>query len=724
MVIYILKFSACLLLFMGFYKIFLERESFHKLKRYYLLAALLLASCIPFITFSTYVETTTPLENAAIISNSINTTESLQATYWSSKLPMVLWAIYVVGVLIFGFRFFKHLNQLFVKIKTNINLRDAYFTNVLLKDKISPHTFFKYIFLNKYEFENKLIPKEVLLHEQTHARQLHAIDILFVEIIHILFWFNPLIYLIKKDIKLNHEFLADQSVLKGGIKPSVYQELLLAFSSSASESKLANAINYSLIKKRFTVMKTQTSNSSTWIKSIALIPLLAFMIYGFSSTKEIIKITEDTTIDNSDYTARSISIQILEDGTYLIDDKKATKNSFMAVVRELHQDISPEIRNRIMNIHLSSKKQISNQEVWFIYNALKDYGFHRLVSDDQEVVKSKGNTPFKENTREVVYDVAKDMSKGEKDSTKSASIQKEASAAEVKEYNALAKKYHAILKTKQMRILASDVERLKYLYDKMSAEQRSNAQPFPDFPEPPPPPPAPDAEPAAKVKLPPPPPPVPDNATPEQKKKYEKAVKAYKEAAAKAEKASYKKRVKAKTKHKQAAKMAAEEKREVLAESKAKLAEARKLEMEERKAVMAETKAKLAEVRKNEMAESKAVLAEAKMEREQDRRQLSEERKIEMEKRKMEREKAMQLRKEELAVLKELKPPKPPKNPLDHVVEMAKKGATFYLEGRSISSDLAIETIKSNKEVSIDTKGSDSNKPKVYITVGKPVIKD
>ena len=127
------------------------------------------------------------------------------------------------------------------------------------------------------------------------------------------------------------------------------------------------------------------------------------------------------------------------------------------------------------------------------------------------------------------------------------------------------------------------------------------------------------------------------------------------------------------------------------------------------------------------MAERKAVLAEAKMEREEERRLISEERKIEMEKRKMEREKEMKLRKEELAILKEQrspKPPKPPKNPLDHVVEMAKKGAKFYLEGRLISSDLAIETIKSNKKVHIETEGADSANPKVYISVGKPVIKD
>jgi len=127
-----------------------------------------------------------------------------------------------------------------------------------------------------------------------------------MEILQIIFWFNPLIYWAKNAIKLNHEFLADQSVIKNGIETSIYQRTLLAFSSNAQSSKLANAFNYSStrltvfgktfsfgefgqVKKRFTVMKTHTSKRMIWSKGLLLLPLLAILLFSFSSTKVIEK---------------------------------------------------------------------------------------------------------------------------------------------------------------------------------------------------------------------------------------------------------------------------------------------------------------------------------------------------------------------------------------------------------------------------------------------------
>jgi len=196
--------------------------------------------------------------------------------------------------LAFAIRFFRNLSQLIQKIRLNPKFKNKNFINVLLKDLIIPHSFFNFIFLNKTEFENNKIPLEVLLHEQIHAKQKHALDILFIEIFQILFWFNPLLYFIKKDIKLNHEFLADQAVLKQGIDSSTYLNTLLKFSSPDNyrDASLANAINYSSIKKRFTVMKLKTPKTALWFRSLIILPLLAILIYGFSDTviieKEII----------------------------------------------------------------------------------------------------------------------------------------------------------------------------------------------------------------------------------------------------------------------------------------------------------------------------------------------------------------------------------------------------------------------------------------------------
>ncbi|WP_418604634.1 M56 family metallopeptidase [Hwangdonia sp.] len=293
MVLFILKSSACLAVFMLFYKLFLEKESVHHFKRFYLLGALLVSMVIPFITFTEYVQVEPVQEFMPFQPLAFTDATVEKNTSWQDYTPNILWSIYALGVIIFSIRFLKNLFQLFQKIKTNPKFKNQSFINVLLVDLVHPHTFFNYIFLNKNKYEHNRIPNEVLWHEQTHAKQKHALDILCIELLHIIFWFNPLLYYIKKDIKLNHEFLADQAVLKQGIDTKNYQQLLLAYSSpnnyrNARTNQLANAINYSLIKKRFTVMKTQTSKKAFWLKGLLILPILAILIYGFSK-KEIVE---------------------------------------------------------------------------------------------------------------------------------------------------------------------------------------------------------------------------------------------------------------------------------------------------------------------------------------------------------------------------------------------------------------------------------------------------
>lgn len=286
MEIYILKSAACLGILYLFYKLFLENENMHVFKRFYLLGTIFISFLIPLITFTTFVnlsETISPVIFTNTIGEDSNNLSFLEA------LPTILWSLYFIGVAFFTFRFGKNLISLVLKIKRNPKLNVQSHINVLLQKQVIPHTFFKYIFLNKSKYEAMEIPEEVLLHEQTHAIQKHSIDILLIEVFQIIFWFNPFIYLIKNSIKLNHEFLADQAVLSKGIESSHYQNLLLLFSSNTATPILANSINYSLIKKRFTVMKKQTSKSKIWIRSFLLLPLLAILIFSFSTIEEVEK---------------------------------------------------------------------------------------------------------------------------------------------------------------------------------------------------------------------------------------------------------------------------------------------------------------------------------------------------------------------------------------------------------------------------------------------------
>jgi len=291
MLIYILKSSACLAIFFVFYKLFLERENMHIFKRFYLLASSFVSFIIPLITFISYTKPDQESINQNILLTEVISQRVKESLF---DLSFILWSIYGIGLIIFGIIFVKNLSQILLKVKNNPRVKIGSITNVLLLDLIIPHTFFNYIFLNKQKFENREIPKEVLLHEQTHAKQKHSIDILIIEVLQVVFWFNPLIYFIKHAVKLNHEFLADQAVLQKGINTSVYQKILLTFTSNSSHIQLVNAINYSLLKKRLTIMKTRTSKNAIWLRSLVLLPLLAVLIYGFSS-----KVTIEKEVPNS-----------------------------------------------------------------------------------------------------------------------------------------------------------------------------------------------------------------------------------------------------------------------------------------------------------------------------------------------------------------------------------------------------------------------------------------
>ncbi|GGG39996.1 hypothetical protein GCM10010976_09560 [Bizionia arctica] len=258
----------------------------HIFKRVYLLASLIISIGIPFITFTQIVEAPITINEAAI--NNSTSTPLILIEESVNYLPYILWAVYLLGVLFFGLKFIYNLSSILLKISRNPKLKTQKSINVLLEELIVPHTFLKYIFLNKILFESQKIPKEVLIHEEAHVYQKHSLDILFIEIFQIVLWFNPLIYLLKRDIKLNHEFLADREVIKKGITLSAYQQILLAFSSNVLEPQLATAINYSSIKKRFTVMKTSSSKTGIWLRSIVLLPILALLIYSFS-TKDVIE---------------------------------------------------------------------------------------------------------------------------------------------------------------------------------------------------------------------------------------------------------------------------------------------------------------------------------------------------------------------------------------------------------------------------------------------------
>jgi len=304
MIAYILKSTLCLVLLWAFYRWFLEKESMHVVKRFYLLFSLVFAYTIPLITITYTVDVVPDQEAFVVPATSYIYLEDVpqqvapSINYW----PIVLWALYGIGVLIFGTRFLLNLRKMVKKITTNEKLKTPSFIHVLLGNTVVPHSFWSYIFVPGRAFKENKIPKEVLLHEQTHVEQKHTLDILFVEIMQVIFWFNPMWYGIKRAIKLNHEFLADQSVLHQGDSIIKYIDLLVGYNSSPNHTVLASSINYSLTKKRIVMMSQQFSRTKAATKLLLLLPLLFGCMLLF--TNEIVaqqrNVNYSKTVQNGD----------------------------------------------------------------------------------------------------------------------------------------------------------------------------------------------------------------------------------------------------------------------------------------------------------------------------------------------------------------------------------------------------------------------------------------
>lgn len=287
MEIYLVKWAACMAILFAFYKVFLENASFHTLKRGYLLGSLVLSFTIPLITVTTYVDPVTTAVNTEVFNTIITTQKSPVNTVESFNYIPLLGMLYGIGVLFFGIRFFKNLKHILQKIRDNSKIAKGNIYHILLHEYMAPHTFLNAIFFYKKAYESGKIPNQVIWHEEAHAKQKHSVDILFIETLQVILWFNPLLYMYKKAIKLNHEFLADREVLKLHQDATLYQQILVSFSGNTNAPTIANANDYSSIKKRLTVMKTKTSRKASIFKLLLLFPVIALVVLSFSTSQVI-----------------------------------------------------------------------------------------------------------------------------------------------------------------------------------------------------------------------------------------------------------------------------------------------------------------------------------------------------------------------------------------------------------------------------------------------------
>ncbi len=298
MIDFLIKSTISLAVLLAVYRLFLEREKMHRFNRFYLISVLVFSFIIPFISYTLQAE-----GSLARAINQIPQTV-LQEVIISEKAQFfgfTQWLIilYSLVTTVLIVRFANNIRSFISLFKTNRTIRYKTAVLVLLPYKILPHTFLNYIFISEDDYNKNAIEKDLYTHELAHVNQKHTIDVLFIEILKTIFWFNPLIYFYKKAIQLNHEFLADETVIAINKNITGYQSLLLKIASEGPVVALASNIKFSTTKKRFIMMNKTTPKLLALSKQFLVLPVMAGL-FLISCAKENTDTNKDLIIEKTE----------------------------------------------------------------------------------------------------------------------------------------------------------------------------------------------------------------------------------------------------------------------------------------------------------------------------------------------------------------------------------------------------------------------------------------
>ncbi len=357
---YLLKASAVIIIFYAFYKLVLQRETFFQSNRWFLFAGILSATLIPLIVIPIYVEQT-PLsfQNVVFTDATINETVATSIN-WIQIISL----IYIAGVIFFGSKFFVNFLSLGSLLLKHSKQKNGDFYLIETQQNINPFSFFNFIVYNPNKFKTEEL-KQIIIHEKVHAYQYHSIDILLSQIATILFWFNPIVWLYKKELEQNLEFIADDKAQQKSACEKSYQQLLLKTSITKNQLALTNNFYNSLIKKRIIMLHKNRSKNTNQIKYALILPLIAAFIFTFN-TKVIAQAKESKAaakvIDKYHEIEENVQMFIItkdtEDADFEKLKKDFSKEGITAKFRGIKRNSKGEIT--AIKIDLSSKQANAN----------------------------------------------------------------------------------------------------------------------------------------------------------------------------------------------------------------------------------------------------------------------------------------------------------------------------------------------------------------------------
>ena len=273
--IYDAKVAVLIAIFYMFYRLMLARETFHRVNRLTLLLTAAASFVLPLCVITLH-ETVTVEAVPKVLVGDVQMEVAADAgpEWWQVLLP----AIFIIGVVATLGHTLTSMFRILMLIKRSEKHTqpDGITICVTSDDQIQPFSWMHYIVMNRRDYEDG--NPAILAHERGHIRLRHSWDLLLVDTLTALQWFNPAMWMLRQDLRAIHEYEADGEVLSLGINARQYQYLLITKAAGIGGYSLANGISHSTLKNRINMMLHKKSERRSLLKLLALIPIVGLAL--------------------------------------------------------------------------------------------------------------------------------------------------------------------------------------------------------------------------------------------------------------------------------------------------------------------------------------------------------------------------------------------------------------------------------------------------------------
>jgi N-acetylmuramoyl-L-alanine amidase len=290
LIVYMLKVLLCSAILYGYYLLVLKDRRFHYYNRFYLLAVATFSWMIPLIKINLKPVQgslqSTPYQLAEIIADNNGEFDGMAESVSSSMdWTPIAWMIFgLVSAIVF-----LGLVRSFIRVYQLVRaypIQRLNGLNLVMTDASgTPYSFFSYIFWNSAIDLESMVGKQMLAHEWVHSKEKHSADKLFLELMMVIGWFNPIFWILKRELYLIHEFIADSQSIENQ-DSSLLAELLLAAAYPQQQNRLTHPFFFSPIKRRITMLKKNALPRFSYFRRLLVIPIVSalFLLFAFRNT--------------------------------------------------------------------------------------------------------------------------------------------------------------------------------------------------------------------------------------------------------------------------------------------------------------------------------------------------------------------------------------------------------------------------------------------------------